>query len=75
MVGDPLLYLSERLPVGQLRGELRAELRLAAGAAQEHDQRAGDGKGRVATQVVLDQGKREVDPGGDSRPTWRDCRP
>src|SRR6202035_2350916 len=30
-----------------------------------HDQLAGDGEGRVAAQVVLDQGEREVDAGRD----------
>jgi hypothetical protein len=65
VLGDPLLHLAERLPLRELGGELRAELRLAAGAAQEHDQLAGDGEGGVAAEVVLDQGEREVDAGRD----------
>src|SRR5579862_3078844 len=37
VIGDPALHLAQRLPVGQLGGELGAELGLVARAAQEHD--------------------------------------
>ncbi len=67
MVGDPPLYLAERLPVGQLPGELGAELGLVTRPPQEHHQVPGDVQGRVAAEVVFYQGQREVDPGGDAR--------
>jgi hypothetical protein len=44
-----------------------AELGLASGPAQEHDQVPRDPKRGVPAEVVLDQGEREVDPGGDAR--------
>src|SRR5580704_1123534 len=67
MVGDPPLYLTERLPVSQLPGELGAELGLVTRPPQEHHQMPGDVQGRVAAEVVFYQGQREVDPGGDAR--------
>ncbi|CAM5496372.1 hypothetical protein SNARM312S_03373 [Streptomyces narbonensis] len=66
VLGDPLLEVAQRLPVGGLGGQLDAELGLVARAAQEDDQMAGDGEGDVPAEVLLDQGEREVDAGGDA---------
>ena len=66
VVGDPPLHVAQRLPVGQLPGELGAELGLVARAAQEHHQVPGDVERRVPAEVVFHQGQREVDPGGDA---------
>ena len=66
MVGDPLLHVAQRVAVRDLRGELRAELRLIAGAAQEEHEPAGDGERDVATEVVLDQRECEVHARGDA---------
>lgn len=65
--GDPLLDLAQRLASGRLRGELGAELGLAARAPQEHDQMAGDDEGGLAAEVLLDEREGEVDAGGDAR--------
>ena len=62
VVGDPALYVAQRLPVGQLPGELGAELGLVARTAQEHHQLPGDVERRVAAEVVFRQGQCRVDP-------------
>ncbi|ARX87808.1 hypothetical protein SMD44_07290 [Streptomyces alboflavus] len=67
MLGDPLLDLAQRLTAGRLRRQLGAELRLVAGAAQEHDEVARDGQRRVPAQVLLDEGERQVDARRDAR--------
>ncbi len=64
MLGDPPLDLAQRCALCGLGGELRAELRLVAGPAQEDHQVPGDGEGDVPVQVLLDQGERQVDAGG-----------
>jgi hypothetical protein len=61
---DPVVQALEGTG-GILKRERRAVLRLPAGAFQEDDQLAGDGKGGGAAEVILDEGKREADPGGD----------
>jgi hypothetical protein len=65
MLGDPALELAQPVPLGELRGELHAELRLAARPAQEHHEPARDGQREVASQVLLDQLQRQVHPGRD----------
>ena len=45
----------ERVALGRAGPRGGAELRLAAGPLQEHDQPAGDGEGDVAAEVLLDQ--------------------
>ncbi len=65
MLGDPGLDLPQRSALGELGGQLRAELRLVAGAAEEHHQVPGDLQRGVPAQVLLDQGEREVDPRSD----------
>lgn len=66
VLGDPVLDLAEGFTDGGLGGELGAELRLVAGAPQEHDEMAGDGERHVPSVFLLDQGEREVDAGGDA---------
>ena len=66
VVGQPALQLGDRVGAGGPGGELRAELGLAAGAAHEDDQPAGDGVGELGAVVVLDEGEGEVDAGGDA---------
>jgi hypothetical protein len=65
--GDPLLDLAQRLAPRGLGGQLGAELGLVAGPAQEHHQVPGDGEGGLPAEVLLDQGERQVDAGGDAR--------
>jgi hypothetical protein len=43
-IEDVSLEVAERLVLRELDGELRAELRLAAGAPEEHDELARDGE-------------------------------
>lgn len=66
MFADPLLDLTERFAPGCLRGQLRAELGLVAGASEKDDEVPGDGQCRVPAVVLLDQGEREIDARGDS---------
>ena len=47
----------------------RGELRLTAGAAEEHHEPAGDGLGDLGAVVLLDHREGQVDAGGDARPT------
>src|ERR1700749_4512173 len=63
--GDPLLTLAQRGAVRDLGGQLGAELRLAARAAQEDHQVAGDGERDVAAEVVFDERERQVDARGE----------
>ncbi len=60
-----MLHLAQRLALRQLRPQLRAELRLAARAAQEDHQVPGDGQRRLPAHVLLDQRQRQVDARGD----------
>src|SRR5438093_956586 len=66
VIGDPGLQLAQRVAVGRLHGELGAELRLAAGALQEHDQLAGDAERELAPVVLLDEREGQVHAGGDA---------
>jgi hypothetical protein len=66
MVGDPCLKLAQRLPLGDLGRQLRAELRLAARTLQEEHEPAGNLERRAAAEVLLDQCEAEVHPGGHS---------
>src|SRR3954454_22509044 len=52
---DPRLDLTQRLALGGGRGQLRAELRLAAGAAQEHDELLSDLACNCRAEVLLDE--------------------
>lgn len=65
VLGDPLLHVPQRLPPRRLRRQLRAELRLVSGPAQEHHQVPGDRQRHVPTVVLLHQREREVDPRRD----------
>ena len=66
VVRDPRLELAQRRALGHLRGELRAELRLAARALEEHHEPARDLERHVAAEVLLDEREREVHAGGDA---------
>lgn len=67
VLGDPVLYVPQRLADGGLSGELGAELGLVAGAPQEDDEVAGHGERHLPAVVLLHEGEREVDAGGDAR--------
>ena len=60
VLGDPGLELAQRLALGGLGASWRAELRLAAGALEEHDEPAGDLERDLAAEVLLDERQREV---------------
>src|SRR5436305_3813662 len=60
----PLLELPDRPPLGELRLEVRAELRLAARALDEDDEPARGLERGGAAEVLLDEGESEVHPGG-----------
>ncbi len=64
VVDDPRLQIAHRRTIRGGGGELGRELRLAAGAAHEHDQPAGDQQRDLAAEIVLDHREREIDPGG-----------
>ena len=72
VLGDPVLELAQRLALGGLRRELRAELRLAARALHEHDEPARHLQCRLAAEVLLDQREREVHARRHARPTCTD---
>src|SRR5215212_6956100 len=55
VVGNPLLQLAQRLALGALGGELRAELRLSAGPLEEEDEPARDLERGRPPEVLLDQ--------------------
>ena len=67
VVGHPRLQLAQRRAVGRLRGELGAELGLAAGALDEDDEPAGDIERDPRAEVLLDEREREVHARGDAR--------
>ena len=54
--------VAQRLALGRLRGELSAELGLAARALDEQHEPARDLERRRAAEVVLDEGEREIHP-------------
>ena len=64
----PLLHLAQRLALGGLRGQRRAELRLPAGALHEHHQPARHLERRLGAEVVLHQRQRQVDARRSRRP-------
>jgi hypothetical protein len=66
LLDDPRLQLREHRPVGRLRLQLRAELRLATGAAHEHHEPAGHVEREVAAVVVVDERERKIDAGRDA---------
>jgi hypothetical protein len=43
-----------------------AKLQLAAGTLEEHDELARDPRGDIASEVFLDKGESEIQPGGDA---------
>src|SRR5688572_8962923 len=55
VVDHPRLQIAERLALGRLRGELGAELRLPAGAAEKHDELTRDLERELTTVVLLDE--------------------
>ena len=57
------LEVAQRLVLRELPGELGAELRLAAGPAQEDHERARDPEGDLASEILLDHRQREIDAG------------
>ena len=63
---DQLLGAADRLVVGTVAPDRCGELALRAGPAQEHHEPAGARLGDVGTVVVLDEGERHVDAGGDA---------
>ena len=66
MLGDEALHFAQRLAIGSLRFEMRAELRLVAGAPQKQHQLASDRERQLPAEVFFDQRKREIDAGGDA---------
>jgi hypothetical protein len=66
VVGDPRLELAQRAALRELRREVGAELRLAAGALEEEDQPASDLDGGLASEVLLHQGEGKVHSGSDA---------
>jgi len=70
VIGDPALHLAHAVALGELGGELHAELRLAAGPPHEHHQPARHLEGALAAVVLLHQLQGEVHPG---RHTGRLC--
>src|SRR5690606_12059535 len=66
VVGQPAQDVDDRRRAGGLGEQLGAELGLAAGAADEHHEPAGDGVGELGAVVVLDEGEGEVGAGGDA---------
>src|SRR4051794_9751137 len=64
VVGKPRLQLAQRLAVGQLGPEVRAELRLAAGAARVDHEPARRLECGLAAQVLLYERQRQVHAGG-----------
>ena len=64
VLDDLALDLAQRLALGLLGGERRAELRLAAGTAQEEHEVARDRERRLPVEVPLDERQREVHAGG-----------
>ena len=67
VVGHPGLELAQRLAVGRLRGQLGAELGLAAGALEEEHEPAGRLERDLAAEVLLHQRERQVHAGGHAR--------
>src|SRR5439155_1980255 len=63
VLDDLALDLAQRLALGLLGGERRAELRLAARAAQEEHKMARDRERGLPVEVLLDERERQVHPG------------
>ena len=66
MVDDPGLQLAQRLAIRRLGCELGAELRLAAGAAEEEHHLPRGVERDLAAEVVLHQRERQVHARGDA---------
>src|SRR4051794_14900490 len=66
MVGQPRLQLAERLALGELGAQVRAELGLPAAAARVDDEPARRLQRHLAAEVLLHQCQRKVHPGGDT---------
>src|SRR4051794_3879591 len=64
---DPLLQLPQRPALRDLRAQVRAELRLAAGPLHEDHEPAGGLERGAAAEVVLDERERQVHPGCHAR--------
>src|SRR4030095_11713581 len=65
-LGDEALKVAEPVTLGDLRAELRAELRLAALPAQEEDEPARDLQSARAPRIFVHQVQGQVDPRGDT---------
>ncbi|MEA2201943.1 MAG: cyclohexyl-isocyanide hydratase [Solirubrobacteraceae bacterium] len=63
MLNDESHGLAQRLALGLLGGERRAELRLVSGTAQKQDEVTCDRERRVAVQVLLHERERQVHAG------------
>jgi hypothetical protein len=74
---DEFLGPADRLSPGWSAPHRAGELALPARPAEEHHEPAGDGHGDVGAVVVLDEGQRDVDSGGDAggRPHVAIARP
>jgi hypothetical protein len=66
MLDHPNLKLSQWLRGDGLMREHVAVLRLSAGTHEEHDEVASDLEGGLVSVILLHQGKREVNAGGDT---------
>src|ERR1700746_442221 len=64
---DPNLKLLDGLHLGCLRGQRNAQLLLAAGPAKEKDELTRYFLGTGGSAILLDPGKRQIDPCGDPR--------
>ena len=59
----PFLRLADSRNRAELRLEMRAELRLPAGALEKHDQTASNAQRERSPVILLDHRKREIDSG------------
>ena len=66
VVDDPRLQIAQGLALGELDGQLGTELRLPAGALEEHYQVACYGKGQRAPHIVFDECQWQIDRSGHS---------
>ena len=66
MLSDPLLRVADRLALGDPRGQLNAELRLAAGTPHEHHKLPCHRECNLGSSILLEQGQRQIHACGDS---------
>ena len=67
VIGHPGLQVGERCAIGHLRLQLRAELRLPAGALEEQHELPRHLPRHLRPVVILDQGKRQIHARSHSR--------